>query len=541
MRRSLIPLTVSLLATAALLHVGTVAAHHAAVRPANNAGPTCPDQHSSSTAQAKLACLAPSSGGAARADYNADGFTDLAIGVPYEDVGNVADAGIVQIMWGSASGFSPSRSLILQEGDGNVRGTLTAYDYFGFSIAGGDFDGNGYADLAIGVPGSNAAIYDSGAVIVLYSSSLGLGGKTRTQVLTEANSGGAAQAGDLFGSSVVWGQFGKGSYADLAIGAPYAPVGGKSQAGAVFAVYGSATGLTPGTWFDRRQGSGKPFYANDHWGEVLMAADQGGGQQALMVGAPNAFGGSEAGAVSEFDPGVNGLTPTGFEYDPVAEVSNSPHYPHGFGSALAQTDVDCDGQPDIVVGNPEHITANSVTVSYPPYYLIETDIVGAVEYFQLHNTHVQEKYLGTTASRLGTSLAVGDFDGDGLRDLAIGAPGGDVGGAVYAGYVRIQYVRECSQGLFHSLKQGSGGIAGTPEQDDHFGERLSAWNFGNGSQTDLAIGVPLEDIGSVEDAGFVQVLFGSSVGLTSSGQEAFTQDQFGLADETDDQFGWTLY
>jgi hypothetical protein len=49
---------------------------------------------------------------AASGDFNGDGFADLAVGAPYEDVGTVADAGAVNVLYGSAAGLSSApRSL----------------------------------------------------------------------------------------------------------------------------------------------------------------------------------------------------------------------------------------------------------------------------------------------------------------------------------------------------------------------------------------------------------------------------------------------
>src|SRR5205814_3268016 len=54
-----------------------------------------------------VSCLANSGAGAVKGDFNDDGIADLAIGVPFEDVvtfnGNVADAGAVNILYGSTS------------------------------------------------------------------------------------------------------------------------------------------------------------------------------------------------------------------------------------------------------------------------------------------------------------------------------------------------------------------------------------------------------------------------------------------------------
>ena len=46
--------------------------------------------------------------GSVFSDFNNDGFADLAVGVPYEDVGAVIDAGAVNVLYGSAEGLQAS-------------------------------------------------------------------------------------------------------------------------------------------------------------------------------------------------------------------------------------------------------------------------------------------------------------------------------------------------------------------------------------------------------------------------------------------------
>ena len=59
---------------------------------------------------------------------------------------------------------------------------------------------------------------------------------------------------------------------------------------------------------------------------------------------------------------------------------------------------------------------------------------------------------------------------------------------------------------------------------------------------DLAVGVPDEDVGAVADAGSVQVLYGSAVGLAAAGNQLWTQNSGGILDsvEAGDRFGAAL-
>jgi len=129
-------------------------------------------------------------------------------------------------------------------------------------------------------------------------------------------------------------------------------------------------------------------------------------------------------------------------------------------------------------------------------------------------------------------------------DLAVGVPFEDVGTVVDAGAVNV--LHGSSGGLTSTgdqfWSQDSLGVKGTGEADDGFGRSLAAADFGESSQADLAVGVPFEDIGTVEGAGAVNVLYGSSGGLTATGDQSWHQDTFAVIDtaEAADFFGWSL-
>ncbi|MGH2652429.1 MAG: integrin alpha [Actinomycetota bacterium] len=83
--------------------------------------------------------------------YNGDGFADLAIGVPFEDHGTV-DEGAVQVIYGGPGGVSASGDQVFHQDTSGMNDTGEEFDNFGFSLASGDFDGDGFDDLAVGVP-----------------------------------------------------------------------------------------------------------------------------------------------------------------------------------------------------------------------------------------------------------------------------------------------------------------------------------------------------------------------------------------------------
>ena len=89
------------------------------------------------------------------ADFDNDGFADLAVGVPREGIGTAELAGAVNVLDGSANGLTGTGSQLLFQGGGGVADTAEPFDFFGNALAAGDFDNNGFIDLAVGVPGED--------------------------------------------------------------------------------------------------------------------------------------------------------------------------------------------------------------------------------------------------------------------------------------------------------------------------------------------------------------------------------------------------
>ncbi|MDJ1641090.1 trypsin-like serine protease [Streptomyces pakalii] len=161
----------------------------------------------------------------ATVDYNADGYTDLVVGVPDEDIGSVADAGAVQIVYGSPDGLGEGRGGTWFEqgsGTGSLLGSASEVkDRMGFSVAAGKTSaGDPY--ILIGVPGEDlGTVTDTGNAIYVR-------GDTNVAV-NQGNSSvpGAAEKGDQFGYSVA------GSPNHLAIGMPYEAIESTTAAGGI--------------------------------------------------------------------------------------------------------------------------------------------------------------------------------------------------------------------------------------------------------------------------------------------------------------------
>jgi hypothetical protein len=457
------------------------------------------------------------------ADFDNDGVTDLAIGVPGEN----GFAGAVNVLYGAGGGLNGTGSQLFFQ----VGGTVEGGDVFGATLAAGDFDNDGFADLAVGAPGEAVGSADgAGAISVLYGSATGLttsGGQLFTQVA------GTVEAGDQFGSALAAGDFDNDGFADLAVGAPFEDVGATDAAGAVSVLQGSGGGLTAagGQLFTQVGGA---IETGDRFGAALAAGDfNNNGVADLAAGAPGEAVGSAggAGAVSVLPGSAGGLTTTGGRL--FTQVGGTPEIGDQFGFVLAVGDFNNNGFADLAVGAPFEAVgsasgAGAVSVLYGSGGGLTltggrlfTQVGGAVEALDL----------------FGFSLAAGDFNNNGSDDLAAGAPWERVGTADQAGAVSVLY--GSAGGLTTAGGQLFTQVAGAVEANDQFGAQLAAGDFNNNGFADLAAAAPLEAVGSVLGAGAVSVLYGAGGGLTSSGGQLFTQNSPGVPGgaETFDQFG----
>jgi hypothetical protein len=459
------------------------------------------------------------------ADFNHDGFADLAVGVPGENDIH----GAVNILYGAGGGLSGTGGQVFSQ----VGGAPEFLDRFGEALAAGDFNGDGFADLAAGASGEDVnGVRDAGAVSVLYGSAGGLtaaGGRLFTQV------GSAPEEQDWFGWALAAGDFNHDGFADLAVGAPYESVGSSFAVGAVSVLYGSSAGLTTsgGRLFTQVASTAE---SGDQFGNALAAADfDHDGFADLAAGAPgegfDGPSGAGAGAVSVLPGSAAGLTATGGRL--LTQVGGTVEGSDEFGESLAAGDFNHDGFADLAAGAPSEKVGSTVdagAVSVLPGSAGGLTATGGRLFTQVGGQ--PERF-----DIFGFALAAGDLDHDGFADLAVGAPLEDIGTLDAAGALSVLY--GSASGVTASRGRLFTQVGGTVEAGDEFGEQLATGDFNQDGFADLVAAAPMEDVGTAANAGAISVLPGSGAGLTGTGGRLFTQASPGVPGnpETFDLFG----
>jgi hypothetical protein len=367
-------------------------------------------------------------------DLDGDGQDDLVVGAPLHDGAGV-DAGAVYMLHGplTAGVLSASAADVRIVGDGFVPG-----DRFGASVACGDMDGDGLAEMVIGatrhdVPRTGGPAVDAGCVYVFEGSSMGAS-MSATQASFTFD---GVRAGDFLGNAVACGDVDGDGLADIMMAACLRDAGlpVMADSGEVY-VMCSATGFVGRSLMDS-DAIFRGEAVRDEFGTTLACGDiDADGFADVIVGTPlNDALGTNVGRVYVFRGEAAMASRSAAAADTF--LSGQPTN-DAFGFAVTAGDLNGDGYEDVVCGAPTASFTNQG--SGRAFVYLGNPGMGDSVATQADVIFNGEPFAD---DRCGELVRVADVNADGLADMMISAPGNDAGG-VSAGRV---YVLLGSQGM----------------------------------------------------------------------------------------------
>jgi hypothetical protein len=232
-------------------------------------------------------------------------------------------------------------------------------------------------------------------------------------------------AGDEAGWAVAAGDADGDGVDDVLVGA-FGERSAGSNAGAAYLVLGPASGTTDLSAADAKLlGENASDYAGY---SVVMGDVDGDGSDDLLVGATLHSEGGTRGGIAYLVLGPVHGTRSLYEADArfIGEAANDRA-----GESVAVGDIDGDGIEDVLVGAPLGDTAGSDAGAV---YLVHGPASGRVDL-----ADADTRFTGVDADDwAGASVAAGDVNGDGIKDILVGArqadPDGTAVGAAYLVY-----------------------------------------------------------------------------------------------------------
>jgi hypothetical protein len=339
----------------------------------------------------------------AYADFNGDGYDDLAVGAYGEDLGTDKDAGMLTILWGSAAGITGAGSVQIADPAGS------SHDLWGRRLAAGDFDGDGKQDLAVGT--------DHSKVYVLKGGITKDGAYGNRQTLQAPIRTDAAPA-DLTAGNV------NGDAATDLVVSGYEPVDGWTRN---FLLFGGASGLDASSHQELRPGiiSGIGDINNDGFGDVVSGASWNAVENDVSV--PYAAKGGKVWITYGSEYGVG--TIQGITQD-TSGVPGSSETNDMFGYELDLGDVNGDDYLDLVVGVAgENIDGFTDTGSVIVLYGNAGGITGTGSQ-SLHQDSAGVPGSNEKYDMFGMDVKLDDVNGDGKADLTVGSGENDGNGSI---------------------------------------------------------------------------------------------------------------
>lgn len=480
-------------------------------------------------------------------DINGDGFDDVVIGSPYADPNGNLDAGASYVIYGNDS--LPSTidlaNLISAQSIVVIQGAITG-DFSGSSVSGaGDVNGDGFDDIIIGVRAANPnGKKDAGISYIIYGNrslpiviDLGNGTSYQGVIIQGANvndnSGwSVSSAGDINGDG----------FSDIVIGAPLDSPNGNTNAGSCYMIYGnnSLPNIIDLANFTPSQGviiQGANLFDLSGY-SVNSAGDvNGDGFSDIIIGCPYASPNGKGSAGTSYIIYGNSNLPHTID---LANITLTQGYivqganasDNSGWSVSSAGDINGDSLSDIIIGAPfaspnSKANAGIIYVIYGNNsLLIDLAYLTPIQGVIIQGANASDNF-GYSAN------SAGDFNGDGLSDIIIGARAADPDGKLNAGTSYVIYGKNDFSGaiyLSNLVSTQEGLIIQGANVGDNCGFSVSKAGDVNGDGFgDVIIGADLASPNGKSGAGASYVIYGghslntttnSSMSITPSGSLA---------------------
>jgi hypothetical protein len=368
---------------------------------------------------------------ASAGDINGDGYDDVIIGAIFASPHGNHYAGQAYVLFGGPNGASTKFSTTSLDGhNGFVLNGISEFDEAGHSVSSaGDVNGDGYADLIVGSQADANGQHDAGVAYVVYgkaapfAASVDLSSIDGTNGFTISGTSANAIVGDVVASA---GDVNGDGIGDLIVGAPDYDTDG------AYVIFGRKDGL----------------------GVNVNVSDLNGVNGFHLVGATGSYAGSAVSSAGDVNgDGFDDIVVSDFSASPHGSSSGATYVVFGKASGFAATidltamtaadgvrisgaasgdqsgytvssagDINGDGYDDILIGawraspHGSHSGASYVVFGHSGGFGTNIDL-------STLNGTTGFKLGGVAAGdSVGYSVAgIGDFNGDGYDDVAIGA------------------------------------------------------------------------------------------------------------------------